>query len=348
LPYQVTNMAEEWPIAAPPAPAGRRKAAVSPLAADGDRRLAAVLQDFFLPPAMRLTEQERALMTAMLHGLVGRIADELRARLRPELAEACAADAGTLVADLAEAGLLRSPPLIALLLRRADVHRLASGGTGRRSRLQRWTASANAEVAAAAMALITARGRGRDRFGRASLDLVDLPANLASELVEIVAAALAKRCTEPSDNEVAAAAAALLAERESAPTLEQLEAALAEHLGPEGRGEAGLLVALAADGEAPMLAAILALEAEISPEEGWRALLGGGEQVALLLRMARVAREEAATLLAHAGPALGIGDPVQAIDCFDSLEQEDVDAARAELVLPVGYRRAKTRLARHG
>lgn len=68
-------MPEEWPIAAP--------------AADGNGgsrplrggRLATVRRDFFLNPQERLTEQERALMTAMLQCLVSDIADSVRAAL---------------------------------------------------------------------------------------------------------------------------------------------------------------------------------------------------------------------------------------------------------------------------
>ncbi len=340
-------MASEWPIDAPPI-VGRTSAAVSRQAADGDRRLAAVLQDFFLPTETRLTEQERALMTAMLHGLIGRIADEIRARLDPATAQACPAEAAELVADLSRAGLLQDQALVGLLLRRADVQRLAARASGGRTRLQRWTASLDAEVAAAAMALITARGRGRDRFGRAALDLPDCPPPLAMRLVQVVAAALGARCSVASDAEVAAAAADLLGDNAFGERLEILEERLATALLLAGAREPNLLVELAQEGEAPILSALLAEEAGIPAEEGWRCLLGGGEQLALLLRMAAVTREEAAALLAHAGPALGIGDPVHAIDRFDALGEAEVRAARAELALPQGYRRAQAVLARHG
>lgn len=321
---------------------------MAPLPADGDRRLAAVAQDFFLPAAFRLTEQERALMTALLHGLVDRIADELRARLDPRLAEACAASASDLVADLSRAGLLQIEALIGLLLRRADIQRLTQRSVGGRTRLQRWTAADDGDLAAVAMALIAGRGRGRDRFGRAALDLVDLQAPLAAHLVQLVAAALGRRCAVPGDMGLVRAAADLIEATPTGERVELLEQQLADRLGPPGRQEAGLLVALAAEGEAPLLAAILAAEAAIPPEESWRCMLGGGRQLALLLRLASVPRDEAAALLAHAGPALGIGDPVAAIETFDTLTNAEVEAARAELILPVDYRRAQAQLARHG
>lgn len=340
-------MTSEWPIAAPPEEAvSDRPPAALPAA--GDRRLASVVQDFFLPAEARLTEQERALMTAMLHGLIERIADELRARLDRDTAEACAAGPVELIADLTAAGLLQDEALVGVLLRHADAQRLAQAGHGGRTMLQRWTADEDGAVAAAAMALITARGRGRDRFGRAALDLTDLSPVLAQGLVLAVAAALGHRCTRPSDLAVAAAAADLLRSRPDESRLEDLESGLADVLGPERRRTPGLLVTLAQEGEAPLLAAILAAEAGIAPDESWRALIGGADRLALLLRLASVPRSDAAALLATAGPELGIRDPVRAIDTFDRLTPAAVEAVRDELVLPPSYRRAKTILARHG
>src|SRR5438046_3842176 len=68
-------MPEEWPIAAAAADEN------APAHAVGRDRLSTVRIDFFLDPGARLTEQERALMTAMLRCLVGDIADEIRAAL---------------------------------------------------------------------------------------------------------------------------------------------------------------------------------------------------------------------------------------------------------------------------
>jgi hypothetical protein len=66
-------MPEEWPIAASAADEN------APARRAGSERLATVRADFFLDSDERLSEQERALMTAMLHCLVSDVADELRA-----------------------------------------------------------------------------------------------------------------------------------------------------------------------------------------------------------------------------------------------------------------------------
>src|SRR3982751_6980257 len=106
-------MAEEWPIGA--APADSVHAPVRGAARD---RLSTVRVDFFLSPAQRLTEQERALMTAMLHCLVGDIADEIRAAMPAGTAAANDGDNLSLIDTLSGARLLDRAALVRLLLRR--------------------------------------------------------------------------------------------------------------------------------------------------------------------------------------------------------------------------------------
>src|SRR4051794_20770214 len=120
-------MPEEWPIAAS---AADRNA---PARAAGRGRLSTVRLDFFLNPAERLTEQERALMTAMLHCLVGDIAGEIRAAL-PAGWAGPNDDDSAMVQALTGPGLLDDPELRALLLRRADEERIGTAARARTGR----------------------------------------------------------------------------------------------------------------------------------------------------------------------------------------------------------------------
>ena len=107
-------MPEEWPIAASAADQS------APARRAGGDRLSTVRVDFFLSSVDRLSEQERALMTAMLHCLVSDIADEIRAAL-PNVATP-ANDEGNLalIEIMSSAGILDRPTLVRLILRRAD------------------------------------------------------------------------------------------------------------------------------------------------------------------------------------------------------------------------------------
>ena len=74
-------MPVEWPLAA--SAADRPVDPARPHA--GRDRLPVVMADFFLDEGSRLTDEERALMAAMLRGLVADIADELIVALPPLL-----------------------------------------------------------------------------------------------------------------------------------------------------------------------------------------------------------------------------------------------------------------------
>ena len=71
--------------------------------------LSTVRRDFFLDPAERLTEQERALMTAMLHCLVGDVAAAVRAALPSGRAAANDEGDAALIQQLTAVGIADEP-----------------------------------------------------------------------------------------------------------------------------------------------------------------------------------------------------------------------------------------------
>src|SRR6476659_7116036 len=211
-------MPEEWPIAAPAADGD------APARVAGRSRLFTVRRDFFLDPAKRLTEQERALMTAMLHCLVGDVADAIRAALPKGRAAANDEGDAALIEGLTQSGLLDEPGLMALLLRRADEERIAVAARARSGRrearvLQGLVSHDYGAVAAAAMALILGRGRRRDRFGQCLVALDDLAESTAETVIHAVAAGLrrdlaASRGVAAADKELAEASERVIERRD--------------------------------------------------------------------------------------------------------------------------------------
>jgi len=338
-------MPEEWPIAAFAADrnAPARKA--------GRGRLATVRADFFLDSAERLTEQERALMTAMLHCLVGDIADEIRAALPAGWTAANDEDNGQLVRQLTVVRLLDEAGLMILLLRRADEERIGSAARARSGRrearvLQGLVSHENGAVSAAAMGLILARGRRRDRFGQCLVDFDDLPIETAEALVHSIAAALrqeiaATRGGAAADGALSAAAAQLLARHDDSKGVDELIAMLVDLLEESGEPTDELILTAGQEGEAAFVAQVLARRAGIAGALALDELLSGDAQrVMALFRVAGFSRELSAGLLAGVGDLLGIADPGAAIGIFDSMSRDQVDAAATWLTTSSDYRAA--------
>ncbi|MGN6059579.1 MAG: DUF2336 domain-containing protein [Sphingomicrobium sp.] len=324
-------MPEEWPIAASAADQS------APVRADGDR-LSTVRVDFFLNAAERLTEQERALMTAMLHCLVSDIADELRAALPNMVTPANDEGNLALIELLSSTGLLNRAGLFRLLLRRADEERIATGAKSRAGRrdarvIQGLVSHGDGAIAAAAMTLIIARGRRRDRFGQCLLHYDDLPVQEASALVCSLAAALrlnlaAAGGTAQADRQLSAAMAQVMSRHDPGSSIEQLSASLVRLLDEENALSDELIAAAAMEGEMNFVAQALARRSGIGGDAALDELLSGDpKRVMALLRMGRLARETAAALLAGIGDLIGIADPARAIGEFDRLS--DVDVANA-------------------
>ena len=342
-------MPEEWPIAAPAADGD------APARLAGRGRLSTVRRDFFLDPAKRLTEQERALMTAMLHCLVGDVADAVRAALPNGRLAANDEDDAVLIGTLTASGLLDEPSLVALLLRRADEERIATAARARGGRrearvLQGLVSHDYGAVAAAAMALILGRGRRRDRFGQCLILFDDLPEPSAGALVQAVAAGLrrelaANRGSAAADLELSAAAERVLEHRDEERGIDALTAALVHFLDEAGGLTDALILGAAHEGEMSFVAEVIGRRAGVPTEAAMDELLSGeAEYLMALLRSAGMSRELSAGLLAGIGDLLGIGEAGEAIGLFDRMTDAEVDAARSWLVAAPTYRSALERL----
>lgn len=338
-------MPEEWPIAAPSADLH------APARAAGRGRLRTIRADFFLDPATRLTEQERALMTAMLHCLVGDIADELRAALPKGWSAANDESNLDLIDALTRARLLDEPLLMALLLRRADEERIATGAKARSGRhdpriLQGLVSHENGAVSAAAMALILARGKRRDRFGQCLIAFDDLPAASAQRLVHAIAAALRQelapiRGATAADQALDAAAEQVLGTLDPSRGIDALTASLTRILDENGALDDELILAAAHEGETAFVAEALGRRASLTgPMAADELLSGSSRQVIALFKMAQLPRELVAGFLAGIGDLLGLTDAGQAIGEFDSMTDDEVTAARTWLVSNPDYREA--------
>ena len=336
-------MPEEWPIAAFAA-----DRPVDPARPRGPSRLATVRRDFFLDPADRLTEQERALMSAMLGDFVASLAREIGmiTGRRPD-----ASDTPKILAKLTKAGLLNRAGLLSLMLRRADEHRIASAfashaGPRKLPLLSRLVGDASPTVASAAMALVVARGRRRDGFGQPRIELSDLPPDDVVALTHAVAAAM---CSSGIAEAVHAAAAEQVAEsvryEESLDrAVEQLAAAL--HRGVDKEDQ--LIEEASGEGEAALAAHIIARRAGITPQAAWDHLLDAGDGgLALLARMAGLGRQSAARLIADFGVMGGTASIEDEMLRFDTLDEAEVAAALAHWRLPRPFRIART-MVRNG
>jgi hypothetical protein len=316
----------------------------------GRERLATVRADFFLDPTERLNERERAVMSAMLNGLVVELADRIRGALPGRLK--ASQNEHDLAADLNRAGLLDEPELIALLLRRAEEDRIAAAAGARAGRnearvLQGLVGHENGQVSAAAMALILARSRRRDRFGQCLLAFDDLPGGTAATLVHRVAAAVKAEGGQP-DRAITASSEALISAYDSAKSVEVLADSLAAALVEAEVLDDALLLASAHEGDVALLAHLLAHLAGISGAIAEGELLSGDPAaIIMLFRMAKLSRRVAAGILAAIGDLLGIDDPAAALATFAALKDPQIEEAHVLLTSDPAYRTALAMLEAH-
>ncbi|HYC95824.1 MAG TPA: hypothetical protein VEB39_09035 [Sphingomicrobium sp.] len=330
-------MPVEWPLAA--SAADRPVDPARPRA--GLDRLPVAMADFFLDEASRLTDEERALMAAMLRGLIADVADELIAALPSILGAKAEQLRDGLYRRLRDAGLLAREGVVALLLRRADEQQLSGHANRSDATLGALISDQDGAVAEAAMALTLARGRRRDRFGRLGAEFDDLAAEDAVAIVHSVAAALSQ-IGEDAYQPLTTAAQLLLARHDEGRRLEAHVALLARALEASGRAGDDMIRQLAHDGDAALLVALLARRAGIDQADAWRMFTGG--EAMLVARLAGCDRSTAAQILAAFEPMSGAVD--RFIDRFDGMDDAAIERQRRWLRLNSHYRNARQALDR--
>ncbi|WP_309602981.1 DUF2336 domain-containing protein [Sphingomonas sp.] len=304
--------------------------------------MATIRRDFFLDPTERLTEQERALMTAMLRDLVATLAASISAAIGGKSADP---DPARIAVLLNSAGLLDRPQLIRLMLRRADEQRILSAFAGhagprRLPLLASLVSDSDPAVAAAAMALVVARGRRRDGFGQPRVDLSDLDRRDARALAHSVAAALSPLAA--SDGQYADAATRTFDAINRDESLDRAVETLIDALDATGRADEGLVEAASGEGEVALVAQFIARRARINQPAVWDHLVNAGEGgLALVARMAGFGRRAAARLIADLGSTSGAGSIEDEIARYDALGADEVAAALMHWQLASDYRAAR-------
>jgi len=328
------------------------------LLASARARVAAAMADLALPEAFRLSDRQRITVTHLLRRLVGDVEDELRSALaahlgsetheplRAALSSATVPIAGPV---LEGGGGFADPDLFALLLRRAEEHRLARSAPEHRL-LTELAGDADGEVAAAAMSLLVADSRRFDAFHEPLVAGGDLPAEVAHGLAWTVAAALrtylvSRHGVAPAeaDEAVTAAAGAWLRGYDEGAGSDSLARRLALRLQEAGRLDDGLLARAVAEGAVPLFLAGLSLRAGLDLPSLWELLADAGRGPALVLRAAGVGREAAASIL------LSLAEREEAVagqlDLWEALDPETAQHHVLLWRLDPAYRSAVARLA---
>lgn len=329
------------------------------LLASARARVSAAMADLALPDALRLSDRQRVAVSHLLRRLVGDVEDELRSGLiahfaadgeEPLRAALSSATLPIAVPVLQGGGALADPALFALLLRRAEEHRLARAAP-ERGLLTALAGDLDDAVAAAALSLLVAESRRLDAFHEPLLAAGDLPAEVAHGLAWTVAAALRtylihRHRVRPAaaDDAVTAATAAWLGRYDEGAGADALARRLASRLDQLGRLDDPLLVRAAGEGALPLFLAGLSLRTGLDPQALWELLPdSAGRGPAIVLRAAQVGRDAAASILLHlAGREEGVGGQ---LDLFDTL---DAGEARRQILLwrlDPAYRAAVARLA---
>jgi uncharacterized protein (DUF2336 family) len=323
-------------------------------------RFAVALADLFLPERDRLTEWHRTTMAGLLVRLIRSIEDELRASLaerftersHPQLNAALVAEHVELALPILEhSPALREPLLVALLLLRAEEHRLQRVLHSSGSVVLELLRDKDPAVAEAAMALLVAQSRRLDRFQEPVLASAELPAELEHRLVWTVGAALRSYMVErqaiapdEADAALIEAARRRLAAYDEGDSLEARSLQLVARLDELGRLDASFVVRALAEAGLPLFLASLAQRSKLGIDSVWEIVCDPrGHGAPLLLRAAGVGRQSAGEILVALGATTAPADEeslARQLDLFESLSEEAAWAALRLWQADPAYRQA--------
>lgn len=288
------------------------------VARHADARLSAAIGDLFLPDFVRPTDVQRASMAHMLTMLVEEIEGELRLALAEQLGDVAppvlTVSRIPIVRPIFDrAGVLKDRDLVALLLTRAEEHRICRALL-RIAHVQPGPAAARVPIMPAALseALVSAEQRRTDSHGDPRFAAADLPAELLHRLLWWSAAALRdylSRMTplDPGlrDDSLSAAVQARLAAHDEGRSLEgaAMRAAISEPADDERMIEAFR------SGRFSLFVAMLAVRARLDFAPAF--LLAADPTIgalAVLLRAVEAPTQVAAPILLQMAAVNQVGD----------------------------------------
>jgi hypothetical protein len=296
----------------------RLLAEAAQVARHADARLSAALHDLFLPDFIRPTDLQRAAMANMLHNLVAEIEVDLREAIIDRMGD----DAPPVLSVFRipiirpifdRAGVLRDRELVALLLSRAEDHRI-SNGVRRIAQIdpepvRPLDLGVSADLEAT---LRLAESRRTDSHGEPFLTARDLPADLLHRMLWWGAAALRDYMERMSsidpvmrDEVLTAAVLGRLAAHDEGQALD----AAAMRVAMAGPGTDALLFDLFRGGRFALFVAVLAVRARIDYASAFMLASDPGVgALAVLLRSVDVSIQTAAPILLQIASINGLSE----------------------------------------
>jgi hypothetical protein len=322
-------------------------------------RFAVAVADLFLPERHRLSEWHRATMAGLLLRLLRSIEDELRTALaahfddadHPEIHAALTAEHVEIALPILEdSSLMREPMLVALLLRRAEEHRLQRALHSSGSIVLELLRDRDPVVAEAAMGLLIAQSRRLDRFQEPVLASAELPAELEHPLVWTIGAALRSYLIErqgvdpdEADRALIEAARGRLSTHDEGEALEARSLQLVRRLHELDRLDAQFAVRALAEAGLPLFLACVAQRCGLAIDAVWEVLCDPrGQGAPLLLRAAGIDRQAAGEALVslYASAPADEESLARQLDLFDSRTEQEAWAALRLWQVDPAYRQA--------